>query len=49
MEAQKIAIVKKNIKLIVNVIIPDNFDKKCKELRQYIFGNHKLPSEPGYK
>jgi len=36
------------IKLIVNVIVPDNFDKKFKELREYIFGSHKLPSEPGY-
>ena len=36
------------IKLIVNVIVPDNFDKKFNELREYIFGNHKLPSEAGY-
>jgi hypothetical protein len=36
------------IKLIVNVIVPDNFDKKFNELREYIFGSHKLPSEAGY-
>jgi hypothetical protein len=27
------------IKLIMNVISPDNFDKKVKELRFYLFGD----------
>ncbi len=30
------------------MIIPDNFDKKFKELRELIFGSYKLPSEPGF-
>jgi hypothetical protein len=30
------------------VIVPDNFDKKIKELRALIFRDKKLPEEPGY-
>lgn len=36
------------IKLICNVITPDNFDKKFSELRQYLFGDLKHKNEPGY-
>jgi hypothetical protein len=36
------------IRLIVNVITPDNFDKKFEELRVFMFGDHKLPEEEGY-
>ncbi|TNV85454.1 hypothetical protein FGO68_gene13109 [Halteria grandinella] len=36
------------IRLIVNVITPDNFDKKFEELREYMFGKVKLSDEPGY-
>jgi hypothetical protein len=32
----------------VNVITPDNFDKKFSELREYLFGSTKLPDESGY-
>lgn len=36
------------IRLICNLITPDNFDKKFGELRQHIFGSKKLPLEKGY-
>lgn len=36
------------IKLIVNVIVPDNFDKKFRELRRFIFGEYKFNGEAGY-
>ena len=36
------------IRLIVNVITPDNFDKKFEELREYIFGLLKHANEEGY-
>lgn len=36
------------IKLIVNVIVPDNFEKNFKELRGFIYGQHKLSVESGY-
>ena len=34
--------------MIVNLITPDNFDRKFKELRGFMFGEHKLPTEQGY-
>lgn len=37
-EAQK-------IRLILNVITPDNYDKKFKELRTYVFGDFKTHEE----
>ncbi len=37
-----------SIRLIVNVISPDNFDKKFEELRCYMFGQLKTSSEAGY-
>jgi hypothetical protein len=36
------------IRLIVNVITPDNFEKKFEELRVFMFGDYKLPEEEGY-
>jgi hypothetical protein len=36
------------IRLICNVITPDNFDKKFKELRKYIFGDLKTNEEKGF-
>jgi len=36
------------IRLIVNVITPDNFEKKFEELRGYMFGELKAPNEDGY-
>jgi hypothetical protein len=36
------------IRLIVNLILPDNFDKKFEELRGYTFGDLKTPNEAGY-
>ena len=36
------------IRLIVNVILPENFDKKFEELRGYTFGDLKTPNETGY-
>jgi hypothetical protein len=36
------------IRLIVNVITPDNFEKKFDELRGYMFGELKTPNEEGY-
>ena len=37
-----------NIRLIVNLLTPDNLDKKFGELRGYMFGSLKLPDEAGY-
>jgi len=34
--------------LICNVITPDNFEKKFKELRHHTFGDLKLPTEKGF-
>jgi hypothetical protein len=36
------------IRLIVNVITPDNFERKFVELRGFMFGDRKLPHEEGY-
>lgn len=36
------------IRLIVNVITPDNFDKKFEELRGYLFGSAKTSDDPEY-
>jgi hypothetical protein len=36
------------IPLIVNLIRPENVDKKFEELRGYIFGDLKTPNEAGY-
>lgn len=36
------------IRLIVNVITPDNFEKKFEELRGYMFGELKTQNEEGY-
>lgn len=36
------------IRLIINVITPDNFEKKFEELREHMFGPIKAPSEEGY-
>ena len=36
------------IKLICNVITPDNFEKKFGELRQHLFGDLKHRHEPGF-
>ncbi len=36
------------IRLIVNVMSPDNFEKKSEELRVFMFGDYKLPKEEGY-
>lgn len=36
------------IRLMVNVITPDNFEKKFSELRKMIFGDLKIPGEEGY-
>ncbi len=36
------------IKLICNIISPNNFEKKFLELRQHTFGNLKLRYEEGY-
>lgn len=36
------------IRLIVNVITPENFDKKFEELRKVMFGDLKAKDEPGY-
>lgn len=36
------------IRLICNVITPDNFEKKFKELRHHTFGDLKLPTEKGF-
>ena len=38
----------RKIRLIVNVILPDNFDMKFEELRGYTFGDLKAPNETGY-
>lgn len=39
---------KQQIRLICNIITPDNFDKKFKELRRHTFGEAKLKEEAGY-
>lgn len=36
------------IRLICNVLAPDNFEKKFTELRGYIFGDVKTMDEKGY-
>lgn len=36
------------IRLIANVIAPDNYDKKFLELREVIFGDLKFPGEEGF-
>lgn len=36
------------IRLIMNVISPDNYDNKCLELRHYMFGDAKFEGEEGY-
>jgi hypothetical protein len=36
------------IRLIINIITPDNFDKKFEELRGYLFGGLKLSNEEGF-
>ena len=40
--------VHQKIRLIVNIITPDNFEKKFEELRQYLFGDIKCANEEGY-
>jgi hypothetical protein len=32
----------------VNIITPDNFEKKFEELRGFMFGDFKKPDEEGY-
>lgn len=39
---------KQKIRLIINQILPDNFDKKFAELRDHIFGSLKHQFEEGY-
>lgn len=34
--------------MIVNVITPDNFEKKFEELRKLMFGERKTKEEEGY-
>lgn len=36
------------IRLIINVITPDNFEKKFEELRNFLFPGLKAKGEPGY-
>ena len=36
------------IRLIINIITPDNLDKKFLELRGFMFGELKKPDEEGY-
>lgn len=36
------------VRLWLNQISPDNFDKKSGELRELLIGNAKLMSEPGF-
>ena len=36
------------IRLIINVIAPDNFEKKFEELRKVMFGDLKSKDEEGY-
>jgi hypothetical protein len=36
------------VRLWLNQISPDNFDKKSGELRELLIGNAKLLSEPGF-
>jgi hypothetical protein len=33
----------------VNLITPDNFEKKFEELRIFMFGEYKLPTEEGFE
>lgn len=40
--------VHQKIRLIVNLITPDNFERKFEELRVFMFGDHKLSTEEGY-
>lgn len=40
--------VQKQIRRIVNLILPDNFDKKFAELRSLMFPGLKIPGEEGY-
>jgi hypothetical protein len=40
--------VQQKIRLIVNVLTPDNMDKKFAELRELIFGDLKFKDEEGY-
>lgn len=51
-KVREVAISDKNtlqkIRLIVNLLTPDNLDKKFGELRGYMFGSLKLPEEEGY-
>ena len=39
---------KQKIRLIVNVITPDNLEKKFVELRGFMFGERRLQTEEGY-
>lgn len=51
-KVREVAISDKNtlqkIRLIVNLLTPDNLDKKFGELRGYMFGSLKQPEEEGY-
>lgn len=51
-KVREVAISDKNtlqkIRLIVNLLTPDNLDKKFGELRGYMFGSLKLSEEEGY-
>lgn len=40
--------VQQQIRLICNLITPDNFEKKFQELREHVFGDIKMQSEKGY-
>ena len=51
-KVREVAISDKNtlqkIRLIVNLLTPDNLDQKFRELRGYMFGSLKQPEEEGY-
>ena len=40
--------IQQQIRLICNLITPDNFEKKFLELREHVFGDIKMLSEKGY-
>lgn len=47
-EVKKEKNVPQQIRLICNIIAPDNFEKKFAELRQLMFEDLKYPGEEGY-